>query len=160
MKFLDKLVPRSHVGYVVSDVDAAVKNLQQSLHCALDAKPYLFSPDKAWLCGVPMEDLVLKIAFCHIMDGVDFEYIEPVSKNGYHFLSLLEKGDGLNHVCFVTDQYDALHKEFEEMGASIFFEADVSDPVRGHRRCFYVKVDGVPGIFEIQQVATPHVEKV
>ena len=158
MKLLDRLVPRSHVGYVVSDVEAAVEKLQSSFHVALDSKPYLFSPDKAWICGAPVDDLVLKIAFCHIMDGLDFEYIQPVSKSGYHFLSLMERGDSLNHVCFVTDQYDALHKELEDMGASIFFEADVSDPVRGHRRCFYAKVDGVPGIFEIQEVPTPHVE--
>ncbi|MBR4016629.1 MAG: VOC family protein [Oscillospiraceae bacterium] len=156
MNFLDKLVPRSHVGFVVEDVDAAVKNLQQTFECALDAEPYIFKPDKAWINGYPAGDIELKIAFCKISENVSFEYIQPVTQDGYHFMSLVERGDNLNHVCFVTDDLDYYREEFKKMGAPILFEAEVADPVRGRRRCLYTKLKGIPGVFEIQETAKPY----
>jgi len=156
MDFLEKLTPKSHVGYVVENVDAALKSLQDTLCCATEATAYAFRPTKAWCCGLPINDLELRIAMCQIKDGVAFEYIQPVSPSGFHLLSLLSNGDSINHVCFTTDDFDHYHQEFENMGATIVFEAEANDPLNGYRRCFYSKLNDIPGIIEVLQNATPY----
>lgn len=158
MKFdlLEKLTAKSHSGYVVEDVEASLKSLQDSLEIALDVEPYVFAPNKAWSCGVPVEDLKMKIALCPVKNGVFFEYIQPLTKAGFHFLSLVSNGDNLNHVAFCTDDYEACRKFFVEKGAVFVFEMEANDELIGYRRDFYAKLDGVPGIIEILENAQPY----
>ncbi len=158
MNFVDGLVAKCHVGYVVEDVEAALDNLQDKLQCALDAKTYLFKPEKVWICGVAGQNIALKIALCKIKDNMTFEYIQPVTPEGFHFLSLISSGDSINHVCFATEDYDGYHKEFEAMGAQFLFEAVANDKLNGYRRCFYAKIPGIPGVMEILENAKPYRE--
>jgi len=158
MHFVNGLVEKTHVGYIVKDVDAAVAQLQEQLQCALNTQSYIFSPTKAWTNSVPLEGFALKIAICKIKDNMVFEYIQPISENGYHYQALMSDGEGLNHVCFATEDFDGYHKEFEKMGAEIVFEAEANDPLNGYRRCFYAKLNGLPGVFEVQENAKPYRE--
>lgn len=158
MNFVDGLVAKCHVGYIVKDVEAAVKNLQDKLHCAMDAKVYTFAPEKVWTCGIPGKDFSLKIAVCKIKDNMTFEYIQPIAEEGYHFLALIGNGDSINHVCFATEDFDRYRAEFQSMGATFLFEAVANDPLNGYRRCFYAKIDGLPGVFEILENAKPYRE--
>lgn len=158
MNFVDGLVERSHVGYIVKDADAAVKSLQEQLQCALGVKTYLFSPYRAWTEDVPLLDFSLKIAICKITDNITFEYIQPLTQNGYHFQALTEAGEGLNHVCFATEDFEGYRAQFRQMGAKFLFEAEANDPQNGYRRCFYAKLSGIPGVFEILENPKPYRE--
>ena len=156
LDFLKGLTAESHVGYVVSDVDSNLKKLQETLGVALDAKSYLFAPQKAWSCGIPIPDLQMRIVKCPIKNGVSFEYIQPMTQSGFHLLSLLSLGDQMNHVAFCTDHYDEYHMYFQEMGAVFVFEMEAYDELIGYRRDFYAKLDGIPGIIEILENAKPY----
>lgn len=157
MDFVSGLVAKCHVGYIVDDVDSALKNLQEKLGCALEAKSYLFKPLKAWTDDVPVDDFSLKIVICRIKDNMTFEYIQPISKEGYHFSALVSNGTHINHICFATEDFDGYRAEFRKMGAKFLFEAEANDPQNGYRRCFYAQLDGIPGVFEILENAKPYV---
>lgn len=155
MNFLDGLVYKCHVGYLVNDVDEAIKALKDKLNCALETKSYLFAPEKAWVCDKPVDGIVLKIALCQIKENMTFEYIQPVTEVGYHYLAFMGNGESLNHVSFATDDFDRYRAEFKAMGASFLFEAVANDRLNGYRRCFYAKLPGIPGIMEIHENAKP-----
>lgn len=156
MSLFDKLTGKSHAGYVVEDVEACLRNVQEKFGCALDVKTYIFAPDKAWSCGVDLGKLEMRIALCQITDGVAMEFIQPLTPAGYHFLSKLERGENLNHMAFNTDQFDACHKELEEAGAVFVFEMEANDPLKGYRRCCYTKIPGIPGLVEILENSQPY----
>ena len=158
MNFVDGLVERSHVGYIVEDVDAALKSLQTQLQCAIGVETYLFTTNKVWTDDAPLQDLTLKIAICKITDKITFEYIQPVSQNGYHFAALKEAGEGVNHVCFITEDFEGYRAQFRSLGAKILFEAEANDPKNGYRRCFYAKLPGIPGVLEIAENPKPYRE--
>lgn len=152
----EKLTAKSHTGYVVESVETSLKSLQKSLGIALNVKSYLFAPQKAWSCGVPIEGLKMQIALCPIKNDVFFEYIQPLTKAGFHFLSLVSNGDCLNHVAFCTDDYDACRAYFQKKGAVFVFEMEANDELIGYRRDFYAKLNGVPGVIEILENAQPY----
>ena len=156
LNILEKLTAKVHMGYVVQDVEHCLECLKTNLHCAKDASTYIFTPVKAYTCGVPAKELSLKIAMCHIKDNVYFEYIQPLSPGGFHYLSLLCGGDNMNHAAFYTDECDSCRRDFEELGAVFVFEAEANDPQNGYRRCFYAKLDGVPGVLEVLENARPY----
>lgn len=156
MNIMGKLTAKVHIGYVVQDVEHCLSSLNRHLHCAEGTSVYTFTPVKAYTCGVPMEQLSLKIAMCCVKDNVYFEYIQPLSPGGFHYLSLLGSGDGMNHTAFYTDEYDSCRKYFEETGAVFVFEAEANDPQNGYRRCFYAKLDGIPGVLEVLENARPY----
>ena len=158
MDFVNGLVEKCHVGYIVKDVDAAVKQLQEQLQCALESRSYLFSPVKAWTDRLPTEGFALKIAICKIKDNMTFEYIQPITENGYHFQALMDHGEGLDHICFAAEDFDSYRLEFEKMRAEFLFEAEANDPLNGYRRCFYAKLPGIPGVLEILENAKPYRE--
>ena len=157
MRFVDGLVEKCHVGYIVEDVDAALEQLQQ-LHCAIGVQTYLFTPSKVWTDDVPLQDFTLKIAICKIKDNMTFEYIQPVTRDGYHFRWLTQWGEGINHVCFATEDFDGYRTQFRQMGAKFLFEAEANDPQNGYRRCFYAKLPDIPGVLEILENAKPYQE--
>lgn len=158
MNFADHLVERNHVGFLVADVDLAVKALQKQLQCAMDTKSYLFRPLKAWTKGTAERDFALKIAICRIADKMTFEYIQPLTETGYHFEELSKKGEGINHVCFATEDFDSYKKDFLAMNAELLFEAEANDPVNGYRRCFYARLPGIPGVIEVLENPKPYRE--
>ena len=154
--FPGMLTAKSHVGYVVQNVEESLKNLQAALGIAMDVKPYRFAPVKAWSCGVPLENLQMQIALCPVKNDVYFEYIQPLTEAGFHFLSLLNNGDSLNHVAFCTDDFDTCHRAFAQKGAVFVFEMVANDAEKGYRRDFYAKLEGVPGIIEVLENAKPY----
>lgn len=156
MNIWEKLTANVHVGYVVQDAEHCLKSLKNHLHCAENTSVYMFTPVKAYTCGVPIKELSLKIAMCHIKDNVYFEYIQPLSLEGFHYLSLLCNGDGMNHTAFYTNEYDSCRKYFKEIGAVFVFEAEANDSHNGYRRCFYAKLDGMPGVLEVLENAQPY----
>ena len=152
----EKLTPRTHVGYVVEDVDRCLRALQETLCCAEEVSSYVFTPVRARACGMPIENLSVKIAMCPVKGDVYVEYIQPLSPGGFHYLSFLSAGDAMNHAAFCTDEYEACREEFRRLGAVFVFEAEANDPQNGYRRCFYAKLDGVPGVLEILENATAY----
>lgn len=159
MGFIEKLSGACHVGYVVEDVDRCLKELQEKFCCCEHVTPYFFAPQRAWSCGVPIENCVLKIAKCYMRDDlIMMEYIQPISKSGFHALSLIGNGDNLNHIAFNTDHYDECHSEFEKLGACFVFEAETNDIQNGYRRCAYAKLQHIPGLIEILENTKPYQE--
>ena len=154
MNIFDKVTSKYHVGYVVEDAEAALKAVQKQFGCALDVETYTFIPTKAFACGAEMREYQMRIAMCPIKDNVYFEYIQPVSPVGFHYISLLSNGTNFNHVSFHTDRFDECYEELKNSGAVIVFEAEILDN-RGYRRTVYAKLDGVPGIIEILENTLP-----
>lgn len=146
----------SHVGFVVEDVADALANIQQRFGCCSEVEPYLFSPDKAWYCGEPLEGVCLKIVMCRLSETIIYEIIQPLTPAGFHYASLMKQGDHLNHVALQTEDYEGLHKAFAQEGGKMLFEAETNDQRGGYRRCFYATLPGIPGVFEVQEKATAY----
>lgn len=144
-----------HTGFIVGDAEAALKTMQNKFHCCQTAEAYLFVPDHAWCMGEKLTTPpTIKIAMCRVREDIAFEFIEPVSKCGFHYLEYLTHGDHLNHVAYQTEEYEKCREQFLNDGAPILFEAETNDRLNGYRRCLYTKVDGFPGLIELQEKAT------
>jgi len=156
VSILDKLTPKVHAGYIVEDVEACLKSVQEKFGCALDVKSYIFAPTKSWSGGVDLGKLEMRIAMCPIGDKISMEFIQPLTPAGYHFLSLVASGDNLNHLAFTTDRFDECRAEVEAMGAVFVYEMVANDPVKGYRRNIYAKIPDIPGIVEILENATAY----
>lgn len=149
----------THTGYIVADAAAALEVMQKKFQCCQTTEPYLFSPSRVWCMGERMSKLpVTRIVMCRIREGLAFEFIEPISKCGFHYLQLLTHGDHMNHVAFQTEKYETCREMILAEGAPILFEAETNDRLNGYRRCLYTKIDGFPGLLELQEKATPFKE--
>lgn len=148
-----------HTGFIVKNVEAALEVVQKKFRHCQATSPYLFAPTRAWCMGEEMKEVpVIRIAMCRIRKDIAYEFVEPVSKCGFHYLQLLTHGDHLNHIAYQTEAYDQCRELILQEGAPILFEAETNDRVNGYRRCLYTKIDGFPSLIELQEKATDYRE--
>lgn len=146
-----KSYPVAHVGYIVENLEAAVSRLSDIY--GLEGWIYCdYRPLRAWTRGVLTADYFLRIATSAPSDQCRFEVVEPVSE-GVH-MDFLRKGQPINHICHMTDHYEALRCHYLDNGCDLIFEAEMEDELRGYRRSCYMYDKSLNCIFEAAEI--PH----
>ena len=95
-----------HIGWVVRDCEAA----QEELRTRLGAGPFLSRGDEmrfdqVLVHGKPVP-VWLKIAF-GVLGGVLIELLQPLDDRSPHAEFLATRGEGMHHLAFLVDDFDA-----------------------------------------------------
>jgi len=103
--------PIHHVAIVVRSIDEALPRYRELFGLEPEAEPMTFAPQRVRLC------------FLHTgpEPAARIELVEPIDGDSGVARFLLERGEGLHHVCFVTDDLPA---SLEGLAAS---EAEIID---------------------------------
>ncbi len=112
---LPSLPKVSQLGVVVRDVDEVVK-----YYSKLGFGPFRIttkSSSPAIVHGRP-EDYTLKIAF-GLFGGLELELIQVLKGKTIHKEFLDEKGEGLEHVGFLVEDFEAEVAKWQKLGVSV-----------------------------------------
>ena len=140
-----------HVGLVVWDVEQYAAYLAGVLGIH-DFDIYDFNALTARVAGEEIENFRLKIGIGCISGGVQIELIEPVADGGFFREHLKIHGNGFNHLAFRVEDLEKWRSNLEKKSLPIVFEATVFDEIRGERRIFYTKMNGLNYYYEFAQV--------
>jgi methylmalonyl-CoA/ethylmalonyl-CoA epimerase len=138
-----KLPPLAQVGYVVKDLEKAIEYYSK----VFGVGPFMtlmFAPEKRLLRGKPVS-IMLKIGIAP-MGPVQMELIEPVKGDGIHKEYLETRGEGLQHLGFIVDNYDEWLAYMKEQDIEILEEAETTVPGMGHIRAMYTQSDRMCGV--------------
>ncbi len=138
------------VGIVVKDIKKATEYYSN----VFGIGPFTifeFSPEKHWLKGKPMP-IKLNIAIAQ-MGPVMLELIQPVEGDAPHKWFLEEKGEGLQHLGFIVDNYDEWLHYLKENGIDVLMNAETNIEGMGHIRAAYVESNRIGGVlFELIEI--------
>lgn len=85
--------PIHHIAIVVQSIQASLPRYRALFDLAPDAEPFVFASQRVRLCFLPTgPDPAARI-----------ELVEPIDADSGVARFLDERGEGLHHVCFVTD---------------------------------------------------------
>lgn len=136
-----------HTGMIVKNIEDCVKRFSTVL--GIDSfYVYDFQPMRAWVLGKEIFDCKFRIAMATLKNGTQLEIIEPISGDTPQMDFIAKGGQGIHHLAFYTDQFDAWLMHFKSLGAPILFEAEVEDDVKGYRRCFYAEDERLRCVIE------------
>jgi len=86
-----------HVAILVRSIEEALPRYRDLFGFEPEAEPMLFEPQRVRLCFLPTGPA----------PAARIELIEPVDSQGGVARFLAERGEGLHHVCFATDDLPA-----------------------------------------------------
>jgi len=86
-----------HVAILVRSIEEALPRYRDLFGFEPEAEPMLFEPQRVRLCFLPTGPA----------PAARIELIEPVDSQGGVARLLAERGEGLHHVCFATDDLPA-----------------------------------------------------
>jgi hypothetical protein len=99
-----------------------------------------------------IEDFRLKIGIGCFPNEVKIELIEPIADGGFFTEHLEIHGNGFNHLAFYVEDLEKCRSYFENKGLPIVFKVKVFDEIRGERRVFYTKLNGLNYYYEFAKV--------
>jgi catechol 2,3-dioxygenase-like lactoylglutathione lyase family enzyme len=144
------LPPVAQIGVVVRDLAGAIDYYSK----VFGVGPFTtfdFVPEKHLLRGKPLP-IKLRIGVAQ-MGAVQIELIQPVEGDAPHKWFLESKGEGLQHLGFIVDNYDEWMVHLKEEGIGVLMEAETTVQGMGHVRAAYMESDKVGGIlFELVEV--------
>ena len=133
------LLSLEHIGIVVRDLKKAIEYYSTVFgigpFTSMDAIPI---PKKLRVKGKSF-DMKLNVAVAQ-MGPVQIELLEPAG-DGPHKWFLDSKGEGLHHLGFIVDNYDAWIDYAKQQGIEILLNADLDLPGTGHMRVAYLESD-------------------
>ncbi len=92
-----RIGPIHHVAIVVRSIDASLARYRELFDLAPEEAPFVFAAQRVRLCFLPTgPDPAARI-----------ELVEPVDADSGVARFLSERGEGVHHVCFVTDDLPA-----------------------------------------------------
>ena len=103
--------PIHHVAIVVRSIDEALPRYRELFGLEPEAPPMTFAPQRVRLCFLPTGP----------EPAARIELVEPIDGESGVARFLAERGEGLHHVCFTTDD---LPSSLESLAAS---EAELID---------------------------------
>jgi len=109
------------VGVVVRDMDKAIKRLE---YLGIGPfEPKILPPDsKEWFRDKPLNaKLILNST---MMGEVELELIQPVEGESPHKEFLDSKGEGIQHIAFLTDDLNRQVDKLTKQGVSILLRAE------------------------------------
>ena len=142
------LPPPTQIGVVVKDLKAAI-DYYSGTYGLGPFEVFEFAPAKHWVDGKP-SPIRLNIANCQ-WGPLELELLEWVEGDVPHKWFLEEKGEGIQHLAFVVDNYDEWLDYLNGRGIEVLCNVEI-DLGKGNLRAAYMKSDHVGGvIFELQE---------
>lgn len=133
-----------HTCFLVRDIEAAAKQLAQSLGVTWNL--WTIEPSRAWLRGREVS-MAFRVAIAEL-GGSNMELITPVSGENIYAEDLETRGEGFHHTCFAYDNMAALvhaREELTRQGCACVQRGELGDAGAFD----YFEVPGVDGLFEL-----------
>ncbi|MCG6880743.1 MAG: VOC family protein [Deltaproteobacteria bacterium] len=144
------LPPPAQVGVVVSNLDDAIRFYSETFGLGPFQK-VTFVPAQHWVKGEPCP-IKLNIGMCP-WGPLQLELIEPIEGDAPHKWFLREKGEGLQHLGFIIENYDEWLAYLKGKGIGVLMNAETDVEGMGHVRAAYMQSDAVGGVlFELIEV--------
>ena len=144
------LPPPAQIGVVVKDLRKAIEYYSQTFGLG-PFQTVDFAPAKHWLRGIPTP-IRLNIGLCQ-WGPLQLELIEVVKGDIPHKWFLEGRGEGMQHLGFIVDNYDEWLGYLKDRGIEVLMNAETDVEGMGHVRAAYLQSDRVGGVlFEIIEV--------
>ena len=144
----------AQVGCVVKDLATTIKNYEDVIGIG-PFTTFDFRPEKSFIKG-RAPDLYLKIGIAQLTPALSLELIEVVTGEPYHRDFLESQGEGVQHLGFLTDEYDKVLKRAEKMGVEVLMWAETHVAGMGNVRGAYLDTRDLIGtLVEIIEVKSP-----
>ncbi len=141
----------AQIGCVVRELSTTVRNYEK----VLGIGPFStieFRPEKSFIKGRSPE-IYLKIGITQLTPSLSLELIEVVSGDPYHRDFLETHGEGVQHLGFMTDEYDQVLERAKKMGIEVLMWAETEVPGMGKVRGAYLDTHALIGtLVEIIEV--------
>jgi methylmalonyl-CoA/ethylmalonyl-CoA epimerase len=143
--------PVSQIGVVVKDVKKTVDYFSRVFGMGpFDIKNISLGPGHCWIKGKPFVIEPHPVAFVQL-GPIQLELIEP-PRDGIHKRFLDSRGEGLHHLCYRVENYDAWMAHLKEQGVEILMNVIFDQPETGPVRVAYLESDKTGGVlFEIAE---------
>ena len=134
----------AQVGFVVRNLSQSIKSYQEIIGIGPFTTLELH-PKKGFIKD-RKPNFHLKIGFAQLTPELSLELVEVVSGEPYHKDFLEKQGEGVQHLGFVTDEYDRVLERAEKLGIEVLMwgETDVSGV--GHMRGAYLDTYDLIGV--------------
>ena len=140
----------AQIGVVVKNLDNAMNHYSQ----VFGVGPFQvieFAPAQHWLKGKPTP-IRLNIGIAQ-WGNLQLELIEVVEGDIPHKWFLDEKGEGVQHLGFIVDNYDQWLSYLKDKGIDVLMNAETDVEGMGHVRAAYLESDRVGGVlFELTEI--------
>jgi methylmalonyl-CoA/ethylmalonyl-CoA epimerase len=104
-----------------------------------------FVPEKGFVKG-RSPDINLKIGVAQLTPELSLELIEIVSGEPFHKDFLEQHGEGVQHLGFLTGEYDQVLKRAENLGIEVLMWAETDVTGMGHVRGAYLDTYDLIGV--------------
>jgi len=139
-----KLGQAAQVGCVVRDLAKTIENYEKTIGIG----PFMtfdFIPEKGFVKG-RNPDINLKIGVAQLTPELSLELIEIVSGEPFHKDFLEQHGEGVQHIGFMTGEYDEVLKRAEKLGIEVLMWAETDVAGMGHVRGAYLDTYDLIGV--------------
>ncbi|MCG2722542.1 MAG: VOC family protein [Thermodesulfovibrionales bacterium] len=144
------LPPPAQVGVVVGNLNEAI-DYYSGIFGLGPFQTIEFAPAQHWVKGKPTP-IRLNIGMCQ-WGPLQLELIEPLEGDAPHKWFLEEKGEGMQHLGFIVDNYDEWLDYLSENRIDVLMNAETDVEGMGHVRAAYVQSDSTGGVlFELIEV--------
>ena len=141
----------AQVGCVVNKLAITIKNYEKVMGIG-PFTTFDFRPEKSFIKGRAPE-IHLKIGITQLTPALSLELIEVVTGEPYHRDFLESHGEGVQHLGFLTDEYDQVLKRAEKVGVEVLMWAETEVAGMGHVRGAYLDTQDLIGtLVEIIEV--------
>ncbi len=138
------LPPLVQIGIVVRDVQKAVEYYTRVFGIGpWEIRDISLGPERCWVRGKPFTIKSHPDAFAQL-GPIEIELVQP-PEDGIHRWFLDSKGEGLHHLCFRVENYDAWMNHLKQQGVEILMNV-VFDHPEGPMRAAYVESDKTGGV--------------
>jgi methylmalonyl-CoA/ethylmalonyl-CoA epimerase len=127
----------AQVGFVVPDLSQAIEVYEKTIgigpFAVIDIKDRPGS-------------IVLKIGIAQMTPALSIELIQVIDGDPYHKDFLRDHGQGVQHLGFITDEYDRVLERAKTLGIEVLMWAQTDVPGMGHVRGAYLNTDPLIGV--------------
>ena len=134
----------AQVGFVVRNLTESIKTYQEIIgigpFTTVDLRPAkCFVKDR-------QPNFHLKIGFAQLTTELSLELVEAVSGEPYHKDFLEKHGEGVQHLGFLTDEYDMVLKRADKLGIEVLMSGEAHVPGVGYMRAAYLDTSALIGV--------------
>ena len=126
----------AQVGFVVRDVAESVKNYEQVAGVG-PFTVFQFRPEKSIMDGRE-SPIDLTIGTAQLTPELSIELIQVVGGETYHKKFLEMHGEGVQHLGYITDDYDGVLERAKKLNIAVIMSAETDVPGMGHVRAAYL----------------------
>lgn len=134
----------AQVGFVVEDLMKTIENYEKTIGIG----PFAvidFIPEKTYVKDRSGE-IALKIGIAQLTPSLSIELIQVIRGEPYHKDFLQTHGQGVQHLGFVTAEYDQVLQRAEALGIDVLMWAETEVPGMGRVRGAYLDTLALIGV--------------